>query len=74
MMDLIDMAQDKDRWWAIVNTVMKFQVSKNGENFLTSLEPINFPRRTLLPAVSTRTPAIYVMYYFFNFEIMHSRY
>jgi len=25
-MDWIDLAQDKDRWWALVNDVMKLQV------------------------------------------------
>jgi hypothetical protein len=24
--DLIDLAQDRDHWWALVNTVMNFQV------------------------------------------------
>jgi hypothetical protein len=24
--DWIDLAQDRDRWWALVNTVMKIQV------------------------------------------------
>jgi hypothetical protein len=26
-MDWIDMAQDTDKWWALVNAVMNFQVS-----------------------------------------------
>jgi hypothetical protein len=25
-MDWIDLAQDRDRWWALVNSVMKLQV------------------------------------------------
>jgi hypothetical protein len=25
-MDQIDLAQDRDRWWAVVNTVMNLQV------------------------------------------------
>jgi hypothetical protein len=28
-MNCIDLAQDKDRWWALVNSVMKLQVSLN---------------------------------------------
>ena len=27
IMDLIDLAQDRDRWWAVVNTVMNLRVS-----------------------------------------------
>jgi hypothetical protein len=34
--DWIDVAQDKDTWWALVNAVMKFQVPKNVGNFLTT--------------------------------------
>jgi hypothetical protein len=26
---------DKDRWWALVNTVMNLRVPKNAGNFLT---------------------------------------
>jgi hypothetical protein len=26
-MDWIEMAQDRDRWWALVNAVMKLRVS-----------------------------------------------
>jgi hypothetical protein len=32
-MDFIDLVQDMDRWWAVVNAVMNFQVSKNPGNF-----------------------------------------
>jgi hypothetical protein len=35
-MKWIDLAQDRERWWALVNAVMNLLVSKNTGNFLTS--------------------------------------
>jgi len=35
-MDWIDVAQGKDRWWALVNAVMNHRVLKIVGNFLTS--------------------------------------
>jgi hypothetical protein len=35
-MDWIELAQDRDRWWALVNVVMNLQVPQNAENTLTS--------------------------------------
>jgi len=35
-MDWIDLAQDKDRWWAVANEVMKLRVPYNAGNFLTN--------------------------------------
>jgi hypothetical protein len=35
-MDWIDVAQDRDRWQALVNAVMNLQVPYNAGNFLTS--------------------------------------
>ena len=35
-MDWIDLALDRERWWALVNAVMNIQVPQNAGNFLTS--------------------------------------
>ena len=49
-MDWIDLAQDRDRWQALVNAVMNLQDTWNARN-LTSWEPASFSR-TLLHVVS----------------------
>jgi len=32
-MDWVDLAQDTDRWWALVNMIMNLQVPQNVGNF-----------------------------------------
>jgi hypothetical protein len=51
-MDWIDMAQDRNRWRVLVNTVMNLRVPQNAENFLTSWGTVSFSRRTPLHGVS----------------------
>ena len=53
-MDWIGLAQDRDRWWAVVNAVMNLQLPQNAGNFLTNNEPVSLSRRTVLHGVSVR--------------------
>jgi hypothetical protein len=49
--DWIDLAENRDRWWALVNTMMSIRVLQNMGNFLSSLGCISFSGRTLLHGV-----------------------
>ena len=46
-MDWIDLAQDRDRWRALVNVEMNFQIPSTSGKFLTSSRPISISEKTL---------------------------
>jgi hypothetical protein len=47
-MDWIDLAQDRDRLRALVNTIMNLQVPLNAGKFLSSCTTCDFSKRVLL--------------------------
>jgi hypothetical protein len=48
----IDLAQDRDKWPALMNTVFSLRNPKNGENFVTSWEAISFSRRAMFHGIT----------------------
>jgi hypothetical protein len=47
----MELAQDRDRWWALVITVMNLQFQKMQGISSLAAKPVNFLRRTLLHGV-----------------------
>ena len=45
---LVQLAQDRDNWQAVVNTLMNLQVVHSVGNFLTNQGTVSFSKRTQL--------------------------
>ena len=50
--DWMELAQDRDRWQALVSTVRNFRVPKLRGISLLTAEPVSFSRRTLFHGIS----------------------
>jgi hypothetical protein len=58
-MDLIDLAQGRDQWRALVKTVMNLRVPQNDEKFLNGCTVSCFSRRAQLRGVSYISRILY---------------
>lgn len=50
-MEWVDVAQGKDKWWAVVDMVINLDVLFTAWNLLTSVRTFRFSRRILLHGV-----------------------
>jgi hypothetical protein len=51
-MDWFDLAQDREQWRTLVNTIMNLRVPQNAGKFLSSCTTVGFLRRAQLHIVS----------------------
>jgi hypothetical protein len=51
-MDWIDLAQDRDQWWALVNTVINILVPQNIAKVLSSCATDGFSKKTGLHGIA----------------------
>ena len=51
-MDWITLVQDRDKWWVLVNAIMKLWVVYKAGDFLTSVEPVSYSGSNLFHGAS----------------------
>jgi hypothetical protein len=51
-MDWIDLAQNRDMWQALIDTIMNLRLPENAGKFLASERPVSFSERILLHGIS----------------------
>ena len=47
-MECVDLAKDRNKWWAVVEDVMNIWVPRNAEDLLARSGNVSFSRNTLL--------------------------